>query len=82
MDKAIFLGFSILEHSKITMYSYLYDHLYKVYKPENVKMIYGDTDSKILEIKTDDLYQDMIDNREHYDFSGYTKNHPMYHLIK
>ena len=50
------MGFTILERSKITMYSYLYDHLYKEYNPEDIKLIYGDTDSFILEIKTDDLY--------------------------
>ena len=37
----------------------------------NVSLLYMDTDSFILEIKTSDVYEDMIDNIDIYDISNY-----------
>ena len=42
LDKHIFLGMSILDLSKIHMYSFYYDVLKKKYG-DNVKLIYTDT---------------------------------------
>jgi hypothetical protein len=37
-----------------------------------------DTDSLIYKINTEDLYKDMSDNKDLYDFSEYPKNHSLY----
>ena len=61
MDKPIYIGTSILDLSKSLMYDYYYNNLKSKYK-DNVSLLYMDTDSFILEIKTSDVYEDMIDN--------------------
>ena len=53
MDKPIYIGTSILDLSKLFMYDY--NNLKLKYK-DNVSLLYMDTDSFILEIKTGDVY--------------------------
>ena len=56
MNKPIYLGLSILEISKILMYEFWYDYMKPKYN-NNVKLCYMDTDSFIMDIKTDDFYK-------------------------
>ena len=70
MDKPIYIGTSILDLSKSLMYDYYCNNLKSKYK-DNVSLLYMDTDSFILEIKTSDAYEDMIDNIDIYDASNY-----------
>lgn len=39
--------------------------------------MYTDTDSLLLEIKTDDGYKDIESNKNLYDMSDYPKKHPL-----
>ncbi|XP_055371967.1 uncharacterized protein LOC129605956 [Condylostylus longicornis] len=57
-DKPIYLGFSILEQSKILMYDFHYEYMIPKFG-ENVKINYMDTDSFVYTIKTDDFYEDI-----------------------
>ena len=65
MNKAVCLGLSILELSKILTYEFWYDYVKPKYG-EKVKLCYMDTDSFIqtVYIKTDDIYKDIADNNE------------------
>ena len=56
MNKPIYLGLSILEISKILMYEFWYDYMKPKYN-NNVKLCYMDTDSFIMDIKTNDFYK-------------------------
>ena len=61
INKPIYLGFSILEISKILMYAFWYDYM----KPkcnDNVKLCFMDTDSFVMNIKTNDFYKNISDN--------------------
>ena len=78
-DKPIYLGACILETSKLHMYQFWYDHLKNKYN-DNVKLIYTDTDSLIIHVKTDDIYKDMFEDKNLYDFSEYPINHPNYDI--
>ena len=74
MNKPIYLGLSILEVSKILMYEFWYDYLKPKYG-NNVKLCYMDTDSFIMNIKTNDFYEDIandVDNR--FDTSNHEVN--------
>ena len=74
MNKPIYLGLSILEVSKILMYEFWYDYLEPKYG-NNVKLCYMDTDSFIMNIKTNDFYEDIandVDNR--FDTSNHEVN--------
>ena len=57
MNKPIYLGLSILELSKITMYEFWYDYV-KVKYDDRVKLCYMDTDSFVLNVRTEDFYKD------------------------
>ena len=71
MNKPIYLGLSILEISKILVYEFCYDYMKPKYN-DNVRLCYMDTDSFIMNIKTNDFYKyisDDVDNR--FDTSNY-----------
>ena len=76
-NKPIFLGAVILETSKLHMYQFWYEHLKNKYK---VELVYTDTDSFIIQVETDDIYKDMFENKNLYDFSEYPKDHPNYDI--
>ena len=61
MNKPIHLGLSILEISKLLMYEFWYDYMKPKYG-DNVKLCYMDTDSFIMNIKTEDFYKDILIN--------------------
>ena len=63
MNKPIYLGLSILEISKTLMYKFWYDCMKPKYN-YNVKSCYMDTDSFIMNIKTNDFYKDMSNDVE------------------
>lgn len=70
MDKPIAVGMTILDVSKITMYSFLYDFLKPKYG-EKCRVAYTDTDSFIIDVATDDFYADMRENIFMFDTSDY-----------
>ena len=78
-NKPIYLGAVILETSKLHMYQFWYDHLKNKYN-NNVELIYTDTDSFIIQVETDNIYKDMLENKNLYDFSNYPINYPNYDI--
>ena len=77
MNKPIYLGLSILEISKILMYEFWYDYMKPKYD-NNVKLSYMDTDSFIMNIKTNDFYEDIASDVENrFDTSNYEVNRPL-----
>ena len=75
--KPIYIGACILETSKLHMYQFWYEHLKNKYK---VELVYTDTDSLIIQVETDDIYKDMFEDKNLYDFSEYPINHPNYDI--
>ena len=74
MNKPIYLGLSILEISKTLMYEFWYDYMKPKYNG-NVKLCYMDTDSFIMNIKTNDFYKDIASDVENrFDTSNYEAN--------
>ncbi|XP_072156465.1 uncharacterized protein [Bemisia tabaci] len=74
IDKPNIVGFSILEHSKRYMYEFFYDILLKKYG-SNIKLIYTDTDAYAVLVFTEDIYKDILDNKEWYDTSNFPTDH-------
>ena len=75
LDKPIFLGMTILDISKLHMYQFYYDVLKKKYN-ENIKLVYTDTDSYVIQTMTDDVYKDFKELHQYMDFSDYPPEHP------
>ena len=77
MNKPVHLGLSILEISKTLMYGFWYDYIKPKYQ-NNAKLCYMDTDSFIINIKTEDFYEDIAnDIEERFDTSNYEVNRPL-----
>ena len=77
MNKPIYLGISILDISKITMYEFWYDYIKNKYG-EKASLCYTDTDSFIINVKTEDFYKDISENViERFDTSNYIHDRPL-----
>ena len=77
MNKPIYLGLSVLEISKTLMYEFKYDYMKPKYD-NDVKLRYMDTDSFIMNIKTNDFYEDIANDVENrFDTSNYEVNRPL-----
>ena len=72
LDKPIINGMIILDLSKYLMYDFYYNVLQKRYG-DKIKLLMTDTDSLVVEIETEDVYEDMGNMKEYYDFSEYPK---------
>jgi len=82
LNKPITVGFSILELSKLLMYTFYYDHL-KVKYGNRCTLLFTDTDSLCCHIETENLYEDMETDLNQYDTSNFKKEHRLYSdLIK
>ena len=77
LNKPIYMAMSILDYSKIHVYSFYYDVMKPKYK-DNIKLVYTDTDSYVIKVETDDLYEDFKEINEYMDFSDYPQEHPNY----
>ena len=77
MTKPIYLGLSILELSKITMYEFWYDYVKSKYM-DNARLCYMDTDSFVINVKTKDFYKDIVEDvKERFDTSNFSYDRPL-----
>ena len=77
MNKPIYLGLSILDISKITMYELWYDYVKSKYE-DKARSCYMDTDSFVVNMKTKDFYKDIAENvKERFDTSSYIYDRPL-----
>ena len=68
LNKPIYVGFSVLELSKLLMYEFHYKYIKDKF---DVKLLFTNTDSLAYEIKTEDLYEDFYFDKDLFDFSDY-----------
>ena len=78
MEKPIYLGFSVLELSKLLMYETYYDKLQPYFGQENIQLHYMDTDSFILSVNTKDIIKDLKNLEDIFDFSNLDKTHELF----
>ena len=57
------------------MYIFYYDVLKKKYD-DKIDLGYFDTDSLVIEVETEDIYEDFKEFNYYMDFSDYPKDHP------
>ena len=76
MNKPFYLGQGVLDLSKIVMYEFHYDIMKPKFK--DPQLFYMDTDSLVYHIKTEDFYEDIVnDVEERFDTSGYISDRPV-----
>ena len=81
-DKPIYLGFTVLELSKLLMYEFYYNKLQPYWK-QSIQLHYMDTDSFILSFDTNhqELINFLQENKDEFDFSELHKSHELYDPI-
>ena len=77
MNRPVYTDMCVLELPKNLMYDFYYNHLEPKYGL-SCQLLYTDTDSLLLEIKTEDVYKDMGENLDYYDTSDFSKDHPLH----
>ena len=77
LNRPTYLGFSILDLSKITMYRFHYQQIVAKYGSK-AKLVYTDTDNFVYLIETKNIYDDMAANIDAFDTSDYPKIHPLH----
>jgi hypothetical protein len=76
INKPTAVGFSVLELSKLLMYRFHYEIMKPRYS--KLQLLMTDTDSLVYEVHTANVYKDMYEMREHFDFSEYARTSPFY----
>ena len=75
LNKPIYVGFSILDLSKLLMYKFHYEHIKNKF---DAKLLFTHTDSLVYEIKTEDVYGDFYGDKNLFDFSDYSLNSKLF----
>ena len=78
MDKPIYLGFAMLEFSKLLMYETFYDILQPYFGEKKLQLHYMDFDSFVLSINTKDIFKDLKNLEDKFDFSNLDKIHDLF----
>jgi len=78
LHKPVFVGFAILELSKLLMYEFHYGYIKETYG-DRAKLLFTDTDSLTYHIETENLYADMqLDFKKFFDTSHFDPSHFLY----
>ncbi|XP_053206582.1 uncharacterized protein LOC128390835 [Panonychus citri] len=80
LDKPIIVGFTVLELAKLHVYQLYYDR-FKSFYGDKICLVYSDTDSLLVEIKTEDLVSDMKFFSDIMDFSDLPIDHCLYSAV-
>ena len=76
LNKPSYVGFCILELSKLLMYQFHYNYVLKTF--DNARLLFTDTDSLVYEIKGGNVYDQCFKDKQLFDFSGYSKDSVYY----
>ena len=76
LNKPIYVGFSILDLSKLLMYKFHYKYIKSKF---NVKLLFTDKDSLVYEIKTEDVYEDFYEDKNLFGFSDSPLDSKFFH---
>ena len=78
MDKPIYIGFTVLELSKLLLYDTYYDKLQQYFGQDNLKLHYMDCDNFVLSIQTQNIINDLKNLEDLFDFSNLNENHELF----
>ena len=77
--KAIYIGFSVLELTKLLMYEWYHDKMQSYFGEDNLELHYLDTDAFIFSFKPiKSLIEDLKYFKEDFDFSDLDSSHELF----
>ena len=76
LNKPQYIGFTILAFNKLIMVDFHYKSIIAK-SGINAKPLYSDTGSLIYHIKTKDIYEELYDDNDKFDFSHILKHTPI-----
>ena len=71
INRPFYVGFCVLELSKLHMYRFHYDVIKRIYPGLESQLLFTDTDSLMYQIFADDVYEKVWENKELFDLAGY-----------
>jgi hypothetical protein len=74
INRPFYVGFTVLELSKLHMYKFHYDFVKQKWPGEQSQLLFTDTDSLMYEIQTDKLYETIWEHRNMFDLSNMPAN--------
>lgn len=80
LNKPIYVGFSVLDLSKLLIFDFHYNVMMKRYGLK-ARLLFSDTDSLCYHLFTDDVYRDMSEYVDLLDTSTYPRDHPLYSAV-
>ena len=78
MDKPLYVGFTILDLSKLHMYETYYDTLQPFFGQEKLLLHYIDTDGMILSMRTQNIIKHLKNFEDIFDFSNLDENYELF----
>jgi hypothetical protein len=82
-DKPIYIGFSVLELSKLTIYKWHYEAMPLIFPKQDYSINMQDTDSFMYTVQSEipfDLYSNIENNIKYFDTSNFPASHRLYSL--
>ena len=77
LNRPAYVGMCILDLSKMLMYDFHNNYIKKKYG-DRAKLLFTDTDSLTYEIETEDVYQDVWNDKDKFDNSDSPEKSPYY----
>ena len=77
-DKPVYLGFAVLEFSKLLMYETYYDKLQTYFGEKNIQLHSMDFDIFVLSVSTEDIIKDLKNLEDLFDFSNLNETHEIF----
>ena len=74
INRPFYVGYCVLELSKLHMLKFHYDTIKKLYPGKKSELLFTDTDSMMYLIHGDDVYKTVWENKELFDLAGYPKD--------
>jgi hypothetical protein len=78
VKRPYYIGYSILELSKLIMYEFYYKILQPYFGEQGISLKYSDTDSLVINVKTRDIHKDLEILAPNMDFSNLHPTHELY----
>lgn len=79
IKKPFYIGAIILELAKFHMVNFHYNVMKKHFQ-DRIRLLYTDTDSFIYEISCEDIFTELSDLKQYFDFSNFPKDHLLFDL--